>query len=189
MYDLYSSHTFEEKYTYTGNDLGAVWSEIKTVFRVWAPTAEEVTVNLYRSGIPGADDLIAQLHMYPDRNGTWIAERFGNLNGVYYTYLVMVEGHICEACDPYARTTGVNGERAMILNLDATNPEGWETDRNPQAGKPITDAVIYELHIRDLSSHRSSRIQNKGKYLGLTETQRTTRTGQPLAGKQCSQAL
>ena len=179
MYDLYSSHTFEEKYTYTGNDLGAVWSEIKTVFRLWAPTAEEVTVNLYRSGTTGADDLIAQLHMYPDRNGTWIAERFGDLNGIYYTYLVMVDGHICEACDPYARTTGVNGERAMILNLDATNPEGWETDRNPQAGKPITDAVIYELHIRDLSSHRSSRIQNKGKYLGLTETQRTTRTGQP----------
>ena len=122
MYDLYSSHTFEEKYTYTGNDLGAVWSEIKTVFRVWAPTAEEVTVNLYRSGTTGADDLIAQLHMYPDRNGTWIAERFGDLNGIYYTYLVMVDGHICEACDPYARTTGVNGKRAMILNLDATKP-------------------------------------------------------------------
>jgi len=179
MYDLYSSHAFEEKYTYTGCDLGATWSEHSTVFRVWAPTAEEVTVNLYRSGTHDTDDLIGQLHMHPDQNGTWIAERVGDLNGIYYTYLVMVDGHICEACDPYARTTGVNGERAMVLDLDSTDPEGWETDRNPHAAKPITDAVIYELHIRDLSSHRSSRIRNKGKFLGLTETQKKTKSGQP----------
>ncbi len=179
MYDLYSSHTFEEKYTYTGHDLGVTWNKNRTVFRVWAPTAEEVTVNLYRTGNPEADDLIAQLHMLPDANGTWFAERVGDLNGIYYTYLVMVDGHICEACDPYARTTGVNGERAMILDLKSTDPAGWESDKNPQAGKAITDAVIYELHIRDLSCHRSSRIRNKGKFLGLTETQKKTKTGQP----------
>ena len=179
MYDLYSSNTFEEKYTYTGSDLGAVWTEGKTTFRVWAPTAEEVTVNLYRSGTPDAEDLIGQLHMQQDVKGTWVAERVGNLKGIYYTYLVMVDGHMCEACDPYARTTGVNGQRAMILDLASTNPAGWETDKNPQAGKPITDAVIYELHVRDLSSHRSSRIRNKGKFLGLTETQKKTKGGHP----------
>ncbi len=179
MYDLYSSHTFEEKYTYTGCDLGAVWSGSKTVFRVWAPTAEEVTVNLYRSGDPAADDQIGQLHMQHDVKGTWTAERIGDLNGIYYTYLVLVDGHICEACDPYARSTGVNGERAMILDLAATNPEGWENDRNPHAGEAITDAVIYELHVRDLSAHRSSRIRNKGKFLGLAEAKKRTKTGQP----------
>ena len=52
MHDFYSSQSFEEKYTYTGCDLGAQWSAQKTVFRVWAPTAENVTVNLYRSGTP-----------------------------------------------------------------------------------------------------------------------------------------
>jgi len=179
MYDLYSSHTFEEKYTYTGMDLGAFWTPQKTIFRLWAPTAEEVIVNLYRSGNPDTEDLMAQLHMHPDVCGTWVAERVGNLNGVYYTYLVMVDGHICEACDPYARTTGVNGQRAMVLDLTSTNPEGWQDDRNPHAGEAITDAVIYELHVRDLSTHRSSRIRNKGKYLGLTETQKMTKTGQP----------
>jgi len=179
MYDLYSSHTFEENYTYTGLDLGAVWSPAKTTFRLWAPTAEEVTVNLYRSGNPGADDLIGQLHMHPDTKGTWTAERMGDLNGIYYTYLVLVDSHICEACDPYARATGVNGERAMVIDLNSTDPEGWENDRNPHAGESITDAVIYELHIRDLSTHRSSRIRNKGKYLGLTETNKKTKTGRP----------
>ena len=63
MLDLYSSNAFEEKYAYTGSDLGAVWTPQKTTFRVWAPTAEEVTVNLYRGGTAGAVDLLSQLHM------------------------------------------------------------------------------------------------------------------------------
>ena len=178
MHDHYSSHAFEEKYTYTGCDLGVQWSPSKTVFRVWAPTAEKVSVNLYRSGDPYKQDLLCQIQMYPDKSGTWTAQRVGNLNGVYYTYEVLVDGQLREACDPYARTTGVNGQRAMILDLRSTDPEGWEQDRNPHAGEPITDAVIYELHIRDLSMHRSSRIRNKGKFLGLTETRKKTKAKQ-----------
>lgn len=179
MYELYSSQTFEEKYTYRGCDLGVQWTPNKTSFRLWAPTAQQVSVNLYRSGTHEANDLLCRLQMHPDQNGTWVAARFGNLNGLYYTYQVLVDGQSREACDPYARTTGVNGHRAMILDLASTNPPGWETDRNPHAGQPITDAVIYELHVRDLSMHRSSRIRNKGKFLGLTETKKKTKTGQP----------
>ena len=179
MHDLYSSHSFEEQYTYNGCDLGAQWSPNKTVFRLWAPTAEKVTVNLYRSGAQHLNDLLFQLTMRPDTHGTWIAERMGNLHGLYYTYQVSVDGHVTEACDPYARTTGVNGHRAMILDLSSTDPEGWEKDHCPYAGKGITDAVIYELHVRDLSTHRSSRIRNKGKFLGLTATKRKTKPHQP----------
>jgi len=179
MDDLYSAASFEEKYTYRGTDLGAFWTPHKTTFRLWAPTAGEVSVNLYRSGNAQSSDLLFQLPMEPAENGTWVAEQSGNLNGVYYTYLVMVDGQIVESCDPYARAAGVNGHRAMVIDLSATNPTGWEQDRDPNAGKPITDAVIYELHVRDLSMHRSSRIHNKGKFLGLTETGTETATGQP----------
>ena len=179
MHEVYSTAEFEEKYTYFGNDLGATWTPRQTSFRLWAPTAQEVIVNLYRSGTAHADDLLYQLHMQPDVNGTWVAQRFGDLNGIYYTYLVMVDGQISEACDPYARATGVNGDRAMVIDLDSTSPAGWEKDRDPNAGKRITDAVIYELHVRDLSMHRSSKIQQKGKFLGLTETGTKTKSGQP----------
>ena len=179
MFDLYSTKEFEEKYTYCGTDLGTCWTAEKTSFRLWAPTAEEVTVNLYRSGNANADDLLEQIPMSYDMQGTWIAEKSGDLNGVYYTYLVMVDGQMTESCDPYARTTGVNGERAMILDLSSTNPEGWAEDADPNAGKNITDAVIYELHVRDLSMHKSARIKNKGKYLGLVETGTTTKSGHP----------
>ena len=84
MYEQYSSQEFEEKYTYSGS-LGTFWTPEKTAFRLWAPTAEAVSIRLYRSGDPGADDLLAQLRMQPDVCGTWAAERFGILNGIYYT--------------------------------------------------------------------------------------------------------
>ncbi len=179
MPNIYSTAEFEDAYTYTGDDLGAVWTGEKTTFRVWAPTADSVTVNLYESGTEGTKDLIEELPMSADVNGTWVVEKERDLNGTYYTYSVSVGGSVNEVCDPYARTTGVNGKRAMVIDLESTNPEGWDTDTNPNAGLTINDAVIYELHIRDLSSDESSGITNTGKYLGLTETGTTTQSGIP----------
>ena len=178
MYDIYSSPEFEASYTYTGADLGAVWSQDKTRFRLWAPTAKAAWVKLYRSGNPGADDLMEVIPLSPAENGTWTAEKQGNLNGIYYTWLVDVEGKIVEACDPYARTTGVNGIRAMVLDLGSTDPAGWENDKDPHPSGLITEAAIYELHVRDLSSNASSGITHRGKFLGLTETG-TRKSGHP----------
>lgn len=174
---IYSTEEFEEEYTYTGDDLGATYSKEETTFRVWAPTAESVTVNLYETGDSWKDDLIEQVEMKADVNGTWVATVEGNQNGVYYTYTATLDGLKIEACDPYARTTGVNGKRAMVIDLDATNPDGWDEDVNPHAGESINDAVIYELHMRDLSSDESANIENVGKFLSLTETGTTTDSG------------
>lgn len=165
----YSTKTFEKNYTYKGDDLGATWTKKATVFRVWAPTAEKVVVNLYQTGNPDAEDLIVQVPMKKDVKGTWIAEKKGNLHGVYYTYVVTIKGIETEATDPYARTTGVNGVRAMVIDLASTNPAGWENDKDPHADNRITDAVIYELHVRDLSVDENSGIQHKGKFLGIAE--------------------
>lgn len=167
---VYSTEEFEKEYTYAGDDLGAVWTKDSTTFRVWAPTAQSVTLKLFASGKSYEDDLTEELEMTPDVNGTWVAAKSGDLNGVYYTYTVVVDGVKQEACDPYARTTGVNGVRAMVIDLDSTDPEGWDSDANPHAGKTINDAVIYELHVRDLSVDESSGIEHAGKFLGLTET-------------------
>lgn len=179
MHDFYSTAAFESAFTYTGADLGATYSKDKTFFRLWAPTAKSVVIHLYHSGTEGTNDLIERIPMSYDHHGTWIAEKYADLNGIYYTYMVEVGGRIIEACDPYARTTGVNGKRAMILDLPSTNPEGWEQDRDPHAGNPITDAVIYELHVRDLSMHHSSGIKHKGKFLGLCETGTHSKKGIP----------
>lgn len=179
MPNIYSTEKFEAEYTYSGSDLGATWTAQKTSFRVWAPTAESVKVNLYATGTKGTDDLLEQLEMQADVNGTWVAEKEGDVNGTYYTYVVTLNGQEKEACDPYARTTGVNGDRAMVIDLASTNPSGWENDSDPHAGMSYNDAIIYELHVRDLSSDKSSGIEHVGKFLGLTETGTTTPGGIP----------
>ncbi len=176
--DFYSSETFEETYTYDGDDLGAVWSSDFTTFKVWAPTAEGVKVNLYESGDKSADDLIESYDMEAEEQGVWSISIDGDLNGTYYTYTADFGSMENEACDPYANAVGVNGDRAMVIDLDSTDPEGWDEDTNPNSDLNYTDASIYELHIRDLSSDDSSGISNTGKYLGLTETGTTNSTGQ-----------
>ncbi len=177
---LYSTEEFEEAFTYTGNDLGATWTQEKTTFKVWAPTADKVEVKLYDKGEVGEETSTETLAMTEGDKGVWSAEKAGNLNGTYYTYAVTIGGETTEACDPYARTTGVNGNRAMVLNLDATNPEGWAADVSPNAGMSYTDSVIYELHVRDFSIDKSSGIKDdyKGKFLGLTQEGTTNETGQ-----------
>lgn len=170
MPNIYSTEKFEKEYTYTGTDLGAVWTAEKTTFKVWAPTAEMVKVNLYKEGTPDTDDLTEQRKMQRGEYGVWTAEKSGDLNGTYYTYEVTVGEETVETCDPYAKTTGVNGQRAMVIDMASTNPEGWENDKDPHAGAAVTDAVIYELHVRDLSMDENSGIKNAGKFLGLAET-------------------
>lgn len=183
MPNVYSSDEFENKYTYTGNDLGATWSEESTTFKVWAPTAQYVQLALYASGDPDADDELEVIGMTAGEQGVWSATVDGDINGTYYTYRVSVDGKVKEACDPYAVTTGVNGKRAMVINLASTDPAGWADDKGPHTGMDYTDAVIYELHVRDASIDESSGVSDahKGKYLGLTETGTTTANGVPTA--------
>lgn len=175
----YSSAEFEEAYTYTGSDLGANWEPHQTFFRLWAPTVVAAYVLLYQSGTEGTDDLIDRFPMSADIQGTWSCTIPGDLNGTYYTYLVDLGEYWEEACDPYARSSGVNGRRSMVLSLKSTDPMGWETDRNPNKALKINDIILYELHIRDLTVNRSSGIHHKGKFLGLTETHTHTKSGLP----------
>lgn len=177
MPDIYSTEEFEEQYAYTGDDLGASWTKEATTFKVWAPTADAVSVNLYKDGKAGVEDKLETLEMTTGEKGVWSVEKDGDLNGVYYTYTVKVDGMENEACDPYAKSTGVNGDRAMVLDMASTDPKGWDKDERPNRDLKITDAFIYELQVRDLSSHESAGIANVGKFLGLTETGTATPNG------------
>ena len=73
MFQEYNTPAFEEKYTYTGDDLGCRWTKDGTRFRLWAPTATNASVCLYKSGTEGTDDLIQVISMSTDVCGTWTA--------------------------------------------------------------------------------------------------------------------
>jgi pullulanase len=172
--NVFSTEEFEKAFYYEGNDLGAIWSKDKTSFRLWAPTASNVALNLYEKGVQM--NLIESIPMTQDIKGTWYSEKIGDLCKVYYTYSVTVDGVTKETVDPYAKAAGVNGERGMIVNLEATDPVGFNKDTRPEFVNP-TDAIIYELHIRDFSVDDSSGIKNKGKYLAFTESGTKTPNG------------
>ena len=163
---------------YTGNDLGAVYSPKMTRFKVWAPEAESVKLNLYKQG--EGDNLIEQHIMKKSANGTYVFEKQGDCNGIYYTYTVVNHGEEQEAVDPYTKAAGVNGQRGMVINLEKTNPQGFELDgyRNPEH---ITDAIIYEGSVRDFTMDESSGVFHNGKFLGLTEANTTNHFGEATA--------
>ncbi|MET0466386.1 MAG: type I pullulanase, partial [Chitinophagaceae bacterium] len=115
-------------------------------------------------------DVIATHDMKKDKEGSWLIDLKGDHYGRYYTFSAMIDGKwMDEVPDPYAKATGINGKRGMVIDLPRTNPAGWLQDKSPALASP-TDAVIYELHVRDASIAANSGIKAKGKFLGLTET-------------------
>ena len=155
---------FDDLFSYDGDDLGVTYTKECSAFRLWAPTSQEAELVLYSSWEGEASQ---QLAMSRDTRGTWFLSVNGDLAGMYYTYRVRLGEQWNEAVDPYARAVGVNGDRGAIIDMRTTNPERWSTQK-PSLEDPA-DAIIYELHLRDLSIHPSSGIKHKGKFLGLAE--------------------
>ncbi len=170
---VFNTKAFEAAFGFEG-ELGAIYSSAKTTFRLWAPTATNVVLNTYVNGTDGSP--LASTPLKADVKGTWVYESTTDMKGVYYTYSITALGITNEAVDPYARGVGVNGKRAMVIDLAATNPKGWESVKRP-AFKNSTDAIIYEAHIRDLTVSPDSGIKNKGKFLGLSEEKTLTPKG------------
>ncbi|MGC8865940.1 MAG: type I pullulanase [Bacteroidales bacterium] len=160
--------TYEQYPFYPGDDLEMTWTPEETQFRIWSPVAEAAEVRIYKTQEDTEPFMV--LPMKPDVLGTWVAQYQGNLLHHFYTFRTRHgDKWLAETPGIYARAVGVNGKRAFIFDPGETQPEGWENDRGPELKSPV-DAIIYELHLRDISMHPSSGIVHKGKYLGLAES-------------------
>ena len=156
----------QQRIPYDGNDLGAVYTKKYTAFRLWAPTADAVTLCLYREG--DGDCLSDTLPMKRDVQGTWTIRVDGDLRHVYYTYRLERSGKTVESQDPYSVAVGVNGQRSMVLDLKETDPENFKEDHGPVFSNR-TDLVICEISVLDSTADGSSGVKYPGKYLGLAE--------------------
>ena len=173
---IFDSEYFIENYTYDGDDLGAIINGDKTTFKVWAPTASKVVLNLFTSGHEGS--AYKSVDMVKGDRGVWsYTESCGH--GTYYTYTVTTSVGTQEAVDPYAKAAGLNGNRGMIVDLSRTNPEGWGEDNFATGIKTYSDAVIWEVHVRDFSNKIAS-SNYKGKYLAFTERGLVNEFGQSI---------
>lgn len=175
---VFTDPAFVSAYTYNGDDLGATYTSAKTDFRVWAPTASAVNLVTYASATD-ATSAATVIPMTSSVNGTWVASVNGDKNGLIYNYRVTVGGNTEEAVDPYARSVTLNGNRGVVLNLAATNPTGWDTQAKPAFSGKATDAVMYELHVRDATKDASSGVTeaNRGKFLGLAQLGTSIKVG------------
>lgn len=159
--------TYEEYPKAVNTDLWLSYSPEATTFKLWSPVAEAVKVNLYKSGT--SQDKIASHGLEVNEKGVWTKTVESDLAGNYYTYQVQIKGKWLEETPGiYAQAVGVNGQRAMVLDLNSTNPEGWAKDVGPSIDVP-NKAIIYELHIRDMTIHPNANSSMPGKYLGLVE--------------------
>lgn len=164
---------------YTGSDLGLTYSQKASTFKIWAPTATAAKLNVYKSDMGGTAS--RSIQMSSGENGIWLITLPENLKNNYYTFQVFIDNVWSEeVVDPYAKACGTNGLRAQVVDLNETNPIGWAKDRSPNfsTSNKQTDAIIYELHVRDASIHESSGIKNKGKFLGLAELGTKNSAGQ-----------
>ncbi len=153
---------------YNGEDLELTVDASGTHFRLWSPKASEVRVNIYENGHTGSAAKTLQMKSDP-ATGTWTASVPEKLYGKFYTFQINDgEKWLDETPGVWAKAVGVNGARAAVIDLDSTDPAGWDTDKGP-AVRNFTDVIVYEMHHRDMSMHPSSGIANKGKFLALTE--------------------
>ena len=109
--------------------------------------------------------------MKQGEKGVWYVTVTGDLHGVYYNYDVTFPTYTVEATDPYAKGVGANGDRGMIVDFDRLDPAGWANDSSPNQGMNYTDAIIYEMHVREMTIDSSSGVKSewRGKYLGMTQ--------------------
>ena len=159
----------DNKYYYENNDLGYVFNGGLNTFKVWSPIADEMYLCLYENY---SDAEGKKYPMQKGDKGIWQISLEGNLENKFYTFISLIEGVKREAVDPYARAVSVNGEKGAIIDLNKSNPDGWINHKVPKRLYG-TDSIIYEVSVRDLTSDNESGINNKAKFLGLSEENTT----------------
>ncbi len=177
----YDSLEFRHSYHYSGN-LGFLYSKEETIFKVWSPVVKNIEVLSY--GIWQEEIEIPQepLEVWPMQKlekGVWQVKIKGDQHLLIYRLRVTYDNDEQRiTLDPYSVATTVNGGHSVVIDLDQTQPDNWNSRRMDFTRS--VDAIIYEMSIRDFTIFPDTDIEHKGKFLGLTESGRTNAEGLPV---------
>lgn len=147
---------FDQTFAYTKNDLGAHYTPEVTAFKLWAPISEQVLLHLQNSVYP----------MTLGEKGVWQTEVSGNFDGAAYYYLHKVNGHWVEVHDPYALSSESNSGASYVINLEKIS----RPIHRAQTQMSMTEAIIYEMSVRDFSMQKEAKFTYPGKFKSLTES-------------------
>lgn len=175
------------EYVYDKDDLGLTLEGKKASFKVWAPLASDVrilfyddvskvgnfkpeTVALNVSGSTTEESLKGEPsgseQMILDKDsGIWSYTLDSVGNKKYYKYQITNNGTVYYVADIYAKSCSPDSIASQIVDINADSNYGKESNYvNPfkTNGTDYTDAVIYEMHIRDWS--RSVNSASTGKF-------------------------
>lgn len=170
--DLYSSAASQLQY-------GAIVGSDNVTFRVWAPTAQKVSVVVY-------DASKQQVGSYPmtldAASGAWSYKGDTSLNGKFYRYALTVyhpasrKVEQYEVTDPYSLSLSTNSVYSQVVDLEdaSLKPAGWDSLTAPHAQKTQADLakmVIHESQIRDLTAADTGVDESmRGKFVALTQS-------------------
>lgn len=171
-----------DKYYYS-KEMGVQYLPKDIIFRLWAPTAYKVEVAFYDTyNSLNTKPLILEEMYYDNKSGThFLALNRKDYYEKYYLYKLYFRevdstgkstDKITFAVDPYAQAVGVNGDKGYLIDLNdpKVKPDDWHLDKSPDMYKK-TDAILYEMHIRDFTIDKNSGVKDqfKGTYLGACE--------------------
>ena len=146
-----------------------LYSPKQTSFQFWSNAAEQMEVLIYDEGQSDNGQCAMVIPLGRGEDDFWQGSAKGDLAGKYYTVRSFQNGEwAAESPGIFAKAVSVNGQRAAIIDMAETNPEGWKKDRRPDM-TDRTDIVVYETHLRDFTMSPNSGIDHKGKFLGMTE--------------------
>ncbi|MFO7818730.1 MAG: type I pullulanase, partial [Halanaerobacter sp.] len=170
---ILSPEIIDSNYTYQGS-LGVDYSPEESEFKLWAPSAQRVELELFAE-----DEQAEPSAVYPlnrDENGVWKLKVKEDLAGQYYHYIVNNSGSRDKILDPYAKSmSGFNIEedrlgKGAVVDLDSTDPDDWTQDDYVEL-EDDCNIVIYEMSVRDFTISPSSDVskEKRGTYLGFIE--------------------
>ena len=172
--DVFDTGYFLENYTYNGDDLGATVIGNSVDFKVWAPTASSVALNLCTSDNGSA---YSRIDMQRASGGVW-SYTADCSHGVYYTYTVTTPYGTSEIVDPYAKAVSQSGERGIVTNLSLTNPDDWGKEFSVGINS-YSEAIVWEVNVKEFSEMMNE-SEYKGKYLAFTESGLTNENGEKI---------
>ncbi len=171
--ELYKSEKFQKLYA-CEEELGAICNKKETIFKVWSPVSKKITLRLYKNGTPteidpkkGSDEIYLEQEMEKQKNGVFFLKISGNFHGFYYTYVVNNDVYKDrEIVDIYAKSSGVNGMRGMVVDFSQIKGEDLsEIKPHPYSARQLT---VYETHIVDLTSSKTWSQNKKDRKLSRT---------------------
>lgn len=172
---VYAREVLDDPSLYYAGDLGPKYTKEKTEFRLWSPVSSKVELLLHESPTQ-----FKAVPMEKGENGTWTVTVPGDLHRQMYQYRLTSYGETRLAADIHAFGATPDSSLSVVLDLAQTNPKDWPVAAPGKTDSP-TDAILYELHVRDLTASPSSgtKPEWQGKYLGVAQTGTKNKAGNP----------